>query len=73
MPASWSEKKKKEMDGKPHQQKPDIDNLEKAFLDALCKDDSYVYAHAGEKYWGREGAITVMPFVSTYELMKDDC
>ncbi len=30
MPKSWSKKKQREMVGKPHQQKPDKDNLEKA-------------------------------------------
>ena len=27
MPRSWTKKKKSEMDGKPHQQRPDLDNL----------------------------------------------
>lgn len=57
MPPSWSNKKKSEMIGKPHQQRPDIDNLIKAFLDALCEDDSYVYSVKAEKYWGSQGAI----------------
>lgn len=59
MPASWSEKKKLEMEGQPHQQRPDIDNYIKAFLDALCEDDSYVYMLRAEKYWGRMGSIAI--------------
>jgi Holliday junction resolvase RusA-like endonuclease len=59
MPPSWSVKKKAEMRMKPHQQRPDIDNLVKAFLDALCEDDSYIYAVKAEKYWADEGAIMV--------------
>lgn len=59
MPKSWSKKKKAEMDGKPHQQVPDIDNYQKAFLDALCENDSYVYAIRGEKYWATSGSIEV--------------
>lgn len=60
MPDSWSEKKKAEMSGRPHQQKPDIDNLVKAFLDALCEDDSYVYKVTAEKYWAEQGKIVVI-------------
>ena len=45
------------MDGKPHQQKPDWDNLSKAWQDALCDDDSYVYDAHCRKFWGRTGAI----------------
>ena len=59
MPKSWSKKKRLEMQGKPHQAKPDIDNLIKSFLDALCEDDSYVYRIRGEKYWADEGSISV--------------
>ena len=34
MPNSWSERKKKKMDGQPHKQRPDLDNLIKGFKDA---------------------------------------
>lgn len=57
MPKSWSAKKRAEMNGEPHQQRPDIDNLIKAFLDALCEDDSYVYSVTAEKYWSDKGSI----------------
>jgi hypothetical protein len=59
MPKSWSEKRKLEMDGKPHQQKPDKDNLEKSLLDALFTDDCRVWDGRVTKRWGREGAIIV--------------
>lgn len=59
MPKSWTKKKKADMDGKPHQQKPDVDNYIKAFLDALCTDDSYIYHVDGWKFWSTEGAIEV--------------
>lgn len=59
MPKSWSEKKKKLHDGKPHTQKPDIDNLEKAFLDCLCENDSFVWSVNKTKRWGRKGKIVV--------------
>lgn len=51
MPKSWSKKKKAKMCGKPHQQKPDIDNLAKAFLDAILDEDKQVYRFGAEKYW----------------------
>lgn len=57
MPPSWSEKKKQAFDGKPHQVRPDADNYLKAFMDALCKDDSYVWDARVIKYWAREGRI----------------
>ena len=59
MPKSWPKKKKKEMDGKPHQQTPDIDNLCKAVMDALSKDDSFVYSILASKYWGEKGSIHI--------------
>ena len=60
MPKSWSKKKRAEMNGKPHQQKPDLDNLIKAFKDALCKDDSYIYEYRTmRKTWGVKGKIFI--------------
>lgn len=59
MPQSWSNKKRTAMLGKPHQQKPDIDNLSKAVLDALCLDDSYIYSLHAEKYWADEPGIDI--------------
>jgi Holliday junction resolvase RusA-like endonuclease len=60
MPKSWSKKKREQMLGKPHKQRPDIDNLAKAFLDALLKEDSHVYSLSAEKYWSNEGSILVL-------------
>ena len=60
MPKSWSEKKRKEQFGRPHQQKPDIDNFLKAFLDALCEDDSYVYDVRAIKKWAIFGSIELL-------------
>lgn len=59
MPVSWSEKKKAEMDGKPHKQKPDIDNLCKACLDALFEDDSHIWDIHARKIWGKEPMIII--------------
>ena len=59
MTDSWSDKKKKLMLGKPHTQKPDIDNLEKAFLDCLCENDSFVWSVNKTKRWGETGKIII--------------
>lgn len=59
MPKSWSVKKRNIMYGKPHEQRPDLDNFLKAFWDALCKEDSHIYCIEGQlgKYWDYEGKI----------------
>ena len=60
MPKSWSKKKKELMNGKPHQQKPDLDNMVKAFKDALLKEDSHVHTYSYmHKRWGEEPLIVV--------------
>jgi Holliday junction resolvase RusA-like endonuclease len=59
MPKSWSKRKRAEMVGKPHQQKPDLDNLQKAVWDALLEEDSIVWRCVAEKYWGVEGSIEI--------------
>lgn len=59
MPKSWGIKKKQKMAGKPHTQKPDIDNLAKAFLDSLYTDDSHIHTITLSKIWGRDGFIRI--------------
>ena len=61
IPKSWSKKKKHKMLYRPHQQKPDIDNLVKAVLDSLAeKNDSYINALSANKVWADEGKITII-------------
>lgn len=60
MSKSWSEKKKREMIGKPHQLKPDTDNMIKAFCDALTDDDSKIFDKRGRKFWSDRGYIMVV-------------
>jgi Holliday junction resolvase RusA-like endonuclease len=55
IPASFSKKKRKLLEGKAHLKTPDLDNLLKFFMDCangiLWKDDVQVYAiHAGKEY-----------------------
>lgn len=59
MPKSWSKKKRDKMDGQPHQQTPDKDNLEKALLDAIFTDDSTVWDGRVSKIWGIQGKIII--------------
>ena len=60
MPKYWSNKKRERMNGKPCQKRPDLDNLIKAFKDALCKEDSFVWKYENmEKVWAYEGRIIV--------------
>jgi len=59
MPPSWSARKRAELNGKPHQQKPDLDNLLKALMDALLPDDSIVWDIHARKVWGTIGTITL--------------
>ena len=60
MPKSWSKKKKDSMDGAPHTQKPDLDNLLKALFDAVHKDDSHIWCVMVSKLWSHEGAISIV-------------
>lgn len=60
MPDSWTEKKKAEMDGQKHQQKPDMDNLIKSFKDALYREDCRVWRYGEmKKLWSRTNGLTV--------------
>lgn len=60
MPSSWSAKKKAEMVGKPHKQRPDLDNMTKAVWDAVLEDDSHIHELHAKKVWAYEGAIEIL-------------
>lgn len=59
MPESWSNKKKVRMEGKPHQVKPDKDNLEKALLDCLKVQDQTVWHTDVYKYWSSKPRVEI--------------
>ncbi|MGU0055537.1 RusA family crossover junction endodeoxyribonuclease [Enterobacter hormaechei] len=67
------------MNGKPHQQKPDKDNLEKALLDAIFDDDSRVWDGRVTKVWGRggdnypRGAIVNIEWIRSDKYSVDEC
>ena len=60
MAKSWSCKKKEKMNGEPHTQRPDIDNLLKALLDAIYEEDCGIWSLSKiEKRWGKVGQIKI--------------
>lgn len=59
MPKSWSKRKRAELLGQLHRQKPDRDNIDKALLDALYDEDSGIAAGSLRKEWGTEDRLTV--------------
>lgn len=59
MPDSWSAKKKERMNGLPHKQTPDTDNITKAVKDALLKNDSVVWCEKAENRWAYMGSIII--------------
>lgn len=59
MARSWSKKKRAEMDGQPHQQRPDLDNLIKALADAVHSEDSHLWDYRASKIWGEQGEIRI--------------
>ncbi len=61
MPSSWSARKRESMRYKKHEQTPDLDNLIKAFKDALLKQDKAVHSYGFmHKCWGDTGQILVL-------------
>ena len=60
MPKSWSKKKRSEMAGTPHKQRPDLDNYIKGLLDALLEEDCKVWRVSARKIWvDTKGCITI--------------
>lgn len=65
-PKSYPNKKRTELLGKYHDQKPDSDNLAKGFMDAFRKDDDgnkledkHVADLHVRKFWAEKGAIEI--------------
>ena len=50
-PRSYTERKREGLRGQPHQSRPDGDNLHKAVLDALFKDDAFIWDGQYTSYW----------------------
>ena len=60
MPKSWSKKKRSDMLGKGHQQRPDLDNILKSCFDAVMKEDCAVWEIHCVKIWANDGFIEVI-------------
>ena len=61
-PQSFSNKRKTKWIGKPHTQRPDLDNLLKALSDAVYGEDSGIYDIWATKRWGTTGKIIIEDF-----------
>ena len=61
--ASWPKKRREECLGRPHTQKPDLDNCVKAITDGLNRiafaDDSQIAEIRCKKLWGNSARTTV--------------
>lgn len=60
MPKSWSRKRRREMNGAPHQSRPDLDNYIKGVLDVLDEDKG-VWQLQAEKVWAETGSVVIEP------------
>jgi Holliday junction resolvase RusA-like endonuclease len=66
-PKSYSHKKRRELIGLLHMERPDIDNLAKGFMDAFKDngtDDKKVAILHAEKYWADQGGIVLQHVTS---------
>ena len=59
VPDSYSTKKKELSIGRPHQLKPDIDNLLKGLMDCFLEEDCKVWKVTAKKIWARKGFIHI--------------
>lgn len=59
MPSSWSKKKREQMNGRPHMQRPDADNLIKALGDSVYDEDCEIWNFQVSKFWGEQGRIII--------------
>ena len=67
MPKWWSQAKRDQMRGRPHQQTPDYSNCLKALEDALHPEDKKIWAVDGEQCWADEGAIVISNMTSAHD------
>lgn len=57
--------------GKPLKKKPDKDNLEKTFLDAVCKSDSHIYSGGVSKFYGTKQRGWIVVRVGRSEVLRE--
>ena len=65
MPKSWNKQKKADLLGTFHDQKPDLDNLVKAFMDALIPEDKKIASLQTNKFWASQdkGCIVIKNYI----------
>lgn len=63
-PKSTSKKRRAELIGTLHRVKPDRDNIDKAILDALFKEDQGIASGTIKKVWAEESSLEI---TITYE------
>jgi Holliday junction resolvase RusA-like endonuclease len=70
IPKSWSKKKKSELRGKPHMQKPDTSNILKGIEDALTGRDETIYYIEGKKLWddGRGERVEITLIINRLDI-----
>lgn len=59
MPDSWSESKKRAMEGQPKLFRGDADNFLKAFVDSVVRQDSAHWDGRVRQYWARSGYLLI--------------
>lgn len=62
IPKSRRTGKNKVVDGQPHKQRPDKDNMEKAVNDCLLGEDSGVWYNVSKKVWSDNPRIVIENF-----------
>jgi Holliday junction resolvase RusA-like endonuclease len=62
MPQSWSQKKRKALNGTPCHSKPDIDNLLKGVMDIIWDDDAGITSENSRKYWSDDPKTVIRIF-----------
>lgn len=61
----WTEAKRNKMRHTPRQSTPDIDNILKALLDSLFKNDAHIWDGRVSKMWGDEGRVIIITGIDT--------
>lgn len=70
IPNSATQKRRDALHGTPHMQKPDVDNLKKALMDASYADDAHIWAIEPLKFWSKQPGIYILRPENTKRLMR---
>ncbi len=67
MSESWSNKRKAALNGTYHQFKPDVDNVLKALMDCMKKNDETVCDVHIRKFWSDQPRVEITELKERYE------